>query len=44
MAEFEPGKMDVTTHEKGYDAFWNMTVRIASALAVILLLMYFFLL
>lgn len=44
MADYEPGKMDIREQKKGYDAFWEWSIRTAIVVAVILVLMYFFLL
>lgn len=43
MADFEPGKMDITDQEESYGAFTRMLYRTSILIAVVLLAMYFFL-
>ena len=43
MAEYEPGKMDISEQVAGYDAFTRFVFRTCVLIAVILLLMWMFL-
>lgn len=37
MAEYKPGQMDITEHEKTFDGFIRMSVRVAiAAIAIII--------
>ncbi|MBX2853432.1 MAG: aa3-type cytochrome c oxidase subunit IV [Rhodobacteraceae bacterium] len=43
MAEYEPGKMDISEQSAGYDAFTRFVFRISVLIAVVLLMMWLFL-
>lgn len=43
MADYEPGKMDITEQQEMYEAMWAWFWRVSIIVAAILLLMYIFL-